>query len=262
MTKSWPRIFSIVPEAPLGKLVRLPLRLLPKKLVLPVFSGINKGFKWRVGSHIHGAWIGSYEREKQQACVRLVSPGATVYDIGAQAGFYSLAFSRLAHAGRVYAFEPLAENCVNLLDHLRLNKVANVIVHQMAVSDQSGIVSFRIASNNAMGSLTIERSDYRVYAVTLDELIQGQIMPVPDLVKMDVEGSEAGVLRGAAQLVRERRTVWLVALHGRQPTQECWDIFRSSGYSIFRIDGTKVMSVTDMPDEICAMATPEQPRGR
>ena len=73
------RLLSIEPRSVAGKLVRLPLRLLPKGMVLPVLSGINRGFRWRVGSHIHGAWIGIYEKDKQQVCLRLIHPGMTVW---------------------------------------------------------------------------------------------------------------------------------------------------------------------------------------
>lgn len=248
------RFLSIEPRSVAGRLVRLPLRLLPKSMVLPVLSGINRGFRWRVGSHIHGAWIGIYEKDKQQACLRLIRPRMTVYDIGAQAGFYSLAFSRLVGDGRVYSFEPLPENCVNLLDHLRLNNIKNVIAHQMAISDRSGLVDFRIGISNAMGSITNVPSMYRVYTVTIDELAEKDGLPLPDLVKMDVEGSEASVLRGATGVLRARRTVWLVALHGQQPARECWSIFEQYGYSIFTMDGKRIQSVSDMPDEIYAMA--------
>jgi len=251
------RLLSTDPRAPLGKLLRLPLRLLPRKWVLPVLSGINKGRKWRVGSHIHGCWIGTYEREKQDVSASLVRRGMTVFDIGAQAGFYSLAFSRLVGDGHVYAFEPLAENCANLLDHLRMNRTKNVTVHQMAVSERSGIVDFQIAENNAMGSITKEPGAYRVCAVALDTCIEEGVLPPPDLVKMDVEGGESRVLRGAVRLLGQRRAIWLVALHGQQQKQECWGILHGHGHAIYRLDGVQVISPAEMPDEIYALPVHE-----
>ena len=238
----------------MGRLVRLPLRLLPKRMFLPVLSGINKGFRWRVGSHVHGCWIGIYERDKQEACRRLIRPGMTIYDIGAQAGFYSLAFSRLVGSGQVFAFEPLPENCANLLDHLSANDVENVKVHQIAVSDYSGLVDFQFDTSNAMGHITSVPSRCRVYAVTLDELTSKSKLPFPDLVKMDVEGSEADVLRGAVGLLRDKQPIWMVALHGWQPAQACWDIFQQNSYSMYDLSGKRVQSVSEVPDEIYAVA--------
>jgi hypothetical protein len=83
----------------LGKVLRLPLRLLPKGMAIPILRGSAKGLKWIVGSSNHGCWLGTYELEKQVALERFVKPGMTVYDIGAQAGFYTLFFSRLVGGG-------------------------------------------------------------------------------------------------------------------------------------------------------------------
>jgi len=52
-------------SSPLGKLLRLPLRLIPKNAVLTVRHGINEGMKWRVGSGTHGCRLGTYEPLKQ-----------------------------------------------------------------------------------------------------------------------------------------------------------------------------------------------------
>src|SRR5688572_27975846 len=95
----------ISPRSFWGALLRLPLRAIPKRTTVKVQSGINRGMKWIVGSSIHGCWLGTYELEKQPVIERFVRPGMTVFDIGANAGFYTLAFSRLVgEEGRVWAF--------------------------------------------------------------------------------------------------------------------------------------------------------------
>lgn len=50
---------------------------------------------WVVGSAPHGCWLGTYELEKQRTIMPFIKPGMTIFDIGAQAGFYTLLFSRL-----------------------------------------------------------------------------------------------------------------------------------------------------------------------
>ena len=98
---------DLSPESALGALVRLPLRLIPPSHVITVKDGLNKGARWIVGSSIHGCWLGTYESEKQNVVSKLVRPGMVVWDVGANAGFYTLAFARLVgNTGRVYAFEP------------------------------------------------------------------------------------------------------------------------------------------------------------
>ncbi len=142
------------PNTFFGRLLRLPLRLLPGRTVVPVLRGINRGFRWRVGSNIHGCWLGTYESDKQQLMNLLVKPGMIAYDIGANAGFYTLALARLVGSGgKVCAFEPLAENVANILEHLRLNSCSNVTLYQVAASDQNGLSAFQVAQSNSMGCL-------------------------------------------------------------------------------------------------------------
>src|SRR5436853_6940153 len=91
-----------------GRMGRAALGLVPKRAVGPILQGELKGCKWVVGSSIHGCWLGSFEFEKQQLFRQYVKPGMTVYDIGANVGFYTLLSSRLAGSeGAVYSFEPL-----------------------------------------------------------------------------------------------------------------------------------------------------------
>ena len=109
----------------LGKLLRLPLRALPTRMVTRIRRGPVKGLKWVVGSSNHGSRLGTYELDKQDALRKFVKPGMTVYDIGAQVGFYTLFFSRLVgDSGRVYAFEPFAGNIQYLMAHVRMNHLS------------------------------------------------------------------------------------------------------------------------------------------
>ncbi len=66
----------------LGKLIRLPLRLIPKKMVMPILQGSLRGKKWIVGSGEHGYWLGSYEYQKRLAFEKTIKRNTVVYDIG------------------------------------------------------------------------------------------------------------------------------------------------------------------------------------
>ena len=113
--------------------------------------------RWVVGSSTHGCWLGHYELEKQAVVSALVKPGMKVFDVGANAGFYTLAFARLVgNHGHVWAFEPLAENVQNLRRHVALNELANVTIVQAAVSRVAGVANFAVAENNSMGRLAEE----------------------------------------------------------------------------------------------------------
>lgn len=247
------RAASIPPGSLLGATLRLPLRLIPKQRVVTVRSGVNQGLKWIVGSSIHGCWLGHYEQDKQEIVRRVVRPGMNVLDIGANAGFYTLAFSRLVGpSGHVWAFEPFAENAQNLLRHVALNGLTNVTVIQAAVSGHAGLAGFQIAASNSMGSLSNEQNDYLIPTLALDHLLERGTVPIPDVIKIDVEGAEALVLRGARRMLAIRRSLLLIALHGAKAQRDCVEQLAASSYRLTLLDG-RTTANPDVPcDEVIA----------
>ena len=236
-----------------GWVLRIFLRLIPKGQVVRVRSGLNRGMFWVVGAGTHGCWLGTYETEKQNALARFVKPGMKVLDIGANAGFYTLAFSRLVGMeGRVWAFEPNAENAEYFLKHIRLNQLHNANLIQAAVSDKNGIIGFQTTGCHATGHIT-NTSQYWVPAVALDSLIAENIILVPDVIKMDVEGAESQVLNGARDLLNKKKTALFIALHGDNQKQYCVEILRSAGYEIHLLDGQSAISGELTSDEIYAI---------
>lgn len=220
-----------------GRLLRLPLRLIPKASVVTVRRGITRGMRWRVGSNTHGCWLGTYEPAKQEVVRHLVKPGMNVIDVGANAGFYTLAFaSQVGDTGHVWAIEPFAENLQNLIAHVALNGLGNVTVVQAAAAARGGMAHFQAHASNSMGRLTGERTPIVVPTVSLDELCASGI-PAPDVVKIDVEGGERAVLEGARGLLAARRTTWLVALDDRGTAPSCREMLAGAGHSIAEIGG-------------------------
>lgn len=216
-----------------GRLIRLPLRLIPRDSDVRVRSGLNQGFRWRTGSATHGCWIGSYEAEVQRL-PEFVRDGMTCYDIGANAGFYTLALARLAGAtGRVVAMEPLPENAANLLHHVRINHLPQVTIIQTAVSDEDGLAGFERHESPSMGHLApAARSRDRVATARLDTLIERDDVPAPGFVKIDVEGAELAVLRGARATLSRHRPTLLIAFHGDDLFRDCLNLLSGHGYLV------------------------------
>lgn len=237
----------------LGAAIRAPLRLLPRSHVATVRSGINKGAKWIVGSSTHGCWLGTYEQEKQALVTRLLRPGMVVWDVGANAGFYTLAFSRLVgHAGRVYAFEPLAENVDNLLKHVRLNRAYNAHIVQIAFAERSRLTGFAVEASNAMGHISPRTTSYMIPALTADDFMAQCPEARPDFLKIDIEGAEGAFLSGAARLLEQTSPEMLLALHGEEQGHACVELLRSHGYSLFDLDGSDATPVLQERGEIHA----------
>ena len=249
MRRDWSKIR---PNTIRGWCLRFPFRLIPKDTAVRVRTGLNQDMKWIVGSSIHGCWLGTYELEKQAALARIIKTGMTVFDIGANAGFYTLALSRLVgDEGNVWAFEPYAENALNILRHIKLNNLRNVTLLQAAVVNRPGLTGFQVAENNSIGTTTREGL-YRVPSVSIDDLIADRNVPIPQVIKIDVEGDESLVLDGARTLLSKQHTQLFVALHGDQQKQYCREILESLGYRIYLLDGTPFGDGQFISDEIYA----------
>ena len=242
------------PHSAVGTLLRMPLRLIPRSSVLTVRSGLNKGARWRIGSSIQKCWLGTYEPEKQDLLSRLVRPGMVVWDVGANAGFYTLALSRLVGSeGRVYAFEPFAENVGNILKHVELNDLHNVVIVQAALGERDGLIGFEAGRLNAMGHVSQDGGSYLVPTFTVDEFVAQHPEARPDLFKIDVEGAESGLLRGATQFLSNAAPDIVLALHGETQSRQCFEQLMELGYTLYRLDGSPMPSPPGERDEIYAV---------
>jgi hypothetical protein len=206
--------FSAVPANTwAGRVLRWPLNLIPEGITVPIVQGSLRGKKWIVGSSNHGCWLGSYEYTKQRLFEELVSPGDVVYDVGANVGFYTLLAAVLVgQSGRVVAFEPLA------------------------VYDRSGMVRITDGPNSS----EVRVDDHGVLSVrafALDDLVFRDGLPAATVMKIDVEGAEEAVLRGATRLLAEKRPLVFLSTHGPQVHGECCRLLAKLGYTLRPIDG-------------------------
>ncbi len=209
--------------------------------------------KWIVGTSVHSCWLGTYELNTQETVKPFIKPGMTVFDIGANAGFYTLAFSRLVgDRGKVWAFEPLAENVKSLLKHVMINQLRNVTVVQAAVSSEIGITGFQTSGHTCTGSLT-EGGSYRVPTVSLDGSITQHGLPIPDLIKIDIEGSESSLLEGAKKLLEKKTTTLFISLHGDDQKKRCREILEAANYRILTLGGSELSNGQLIGNEIYAI---------
>lgn len=243
--------FSGIPfRSSAGKLLRYPLRLIPTEARVVILQGRLRGRRWIAGSGIHGYWLGSYEYEKRRTMEALITPGSVVYDVGAHVGFYTLLFSELVGpAGRVVAFEPNPRNVGYLKKHLELNGITNAHVVEAAASDFTGMAAFADDSTSFTGRLST-RGNLDVSTVTLDEFVQREIAPKPDYIKIDVEGAELSVLRGAGFILSSCRPTLFLATHGEELHAQCCEFLQSLGYRLQTI--LPCLSVMET-DEIVAV---------
>ena len=182
-----------------------------------------RGMKWISGSGTHGCWLGSYEYEKQRLFDAAIPPHGTVWDVGANVGLYTLLASR--KAVRVIAVEPLPDNIRFLEKHLRLNRITNVEVLAAAVGQECARQSFCIGENRSVGHLG--EDGFEVDVITLD-LLCAKNGP-PDVIKIDVEGTEYLALLGASLCLTTKPTIFL-ATHSVALAEQCSSLLYHAGY--------------------------------
>lgn len=178
----------------------------------------------------------------------LVRPGDVVYDAGANLGLYARYLVSTLGAGRVVAFEPVPDNRALLAENLRLGGIEDrVTVMPMALADEDGEAEFQVDDmQSASGTLSrvtggeacVGRQNLglgpltaRVPVRRLDTLIGEAGLPLPAVIKIDVEGAEGLLLRGAARLLREHSPRLLVELHGVSCIRDVLGLLDGMGYS-------------------------------
>lgn len=233
----------------LGRISRLPLRMIPHSLVIQILQGRLKGKKWIAGSCDHGCWLGSYEYEKVALFEKFLRPGGIVFDVGANAGYYTLLSSfGVGPSGRVFSFEPSPRSLFFLKRHLELNLITNVDVHEVAVADKSRRGKFEEGPSLSTGHIT-ETGEVEIHMVSLDDLYRSKSVPLPDVIKMDIEGAEYDALRGTRMILKEGIPTIFLATHGRDVHNSCCRLLCDAGYEVSALSGGKV----EETDEIVAI---------
>jgi len=145
---------------------------------------------------------------------RVVRPGMTVVDVGANVGCYTLVLSSLVgEKGWVMAFEPEPENAAMLRRNVEENGIRNVHIEERAVSDQSGTATLalspRACGEHRLAAHENDSPTIPVPVTTLDEALEPFAGRV-DVVKMDVQGAEFAVLRGMKKTIEASPTLCLL----------------------------------------------------
>jgi FkbM family methyltransferase len=143
-----------------------------------------------------------YEDRFADVVLASIHPDDCVWDVGANIGYYTERFSKLAR--HVVAFEPVAENC----RQIEAKNLSNVDCLQIALGDSSGEVSMFVDCQ--FSSLVLAprpgTSPQKVSIARGDDLAS---LPQPSVVKIDVEGYEVEVIRGIQRVLRGVRALFV-----------------------------------------------------
>lgn len=213
-------------------------RMLPR-IAYPVLWGPLQGARFILGSLAGeggGArvYFNKIEPEQTSAFTRTIRTGMVFFDIGANVGYYTILGSRLVGPqGKVFAFEPVMRNLAYLYRHASINKSRNITIIPAACSDTLSLAAFSPGTNHATGHLardTESRDSVPVPAITVDEVVQ-KLGFSPDVIKIDVEGAELSVLRGAQTTLRRTKPQIFLSTHSGPLRTSCLGYLQGHGYS-------------------------------
>lgn len=186
-----------------------------------VQDGFGKGLWLEVDLITERSWCrGKHEPAIQQAVRQLTGPGTVFYDVGAHIGSYALPAARAG--AQVIAFEPDPENASRLRAHVHRNQLQDGIqVVQAAVwSRHQGNISFRRGLPRSQGGVSWQDHHpilasgevIEVQVCSLDDFVRSGA-PAPNIIKIDVEGAESEVLKGASDVLLTHRPALIVEVH-------------------------------------------------
>jgi FkbM family methyltransferase len=222
---------------------------------------------------------GSSEPELANFIKAFLKPGMIFVDIGAHLGEYTvLAASIVGDSGHVHAFEASPDTFEILTRNVKFNGLRNVATKPWAVWNQDGFCEFEKAPDPSVSALRPNHaaqrrggSLIRVNAIMLDHYFGEPGMAKPSLIKIDVEGAELQVLRGAAGLLSLSQPPTLVVEYGPRNTatfayeaEEVCRFLRELGYQLYQFGENGLVPVGDRPslkqgEETCNIVATQDP---
>jgi len=193
-----------------------------KRIVLPAPGprrlplGIGRGVRMRIDfQHQTRTYLGLYEIELNRHLRRILRPGVTAFDVGAQHGYDSLVIAKHTRAS-VAAFECDAACMAGMAESVALNPALASLIRpvQAMVGDEPGQLG-------------------------LDEWAYSGGF-TPDFIKLDIDGGEAAALRSAQRILGERHPALIVEVHSSELERDCGKILVGHGYRPIIVSQRKI----------------------
>jgi FkbM family methyltransferase len=191
-------------------------------------------------------YFGDFDPKITWICQRVLRPGDTMLDVGANFGLVSLYCAKLVgRSGTIHAFEPQPQLAQLFQQSIEKNQYSQIALHEIALSNTDGTMTLSIPSDNSgAASLTFSFTDERAIQVPVrnaSDYLGNLNLAQVRLLKLDVEGHEKEVLQGAYQFLKEQPVdVILFEEHKKPATeQESIQLLQNLQYEIWEIPQIK-----------------------
>jgi FkbM family methyltransferase len=211
--------------------------------IIEVQTGLMRGAKLRLSPRSEsGYYLGTHEPDLQESLPRFIKAGMTVFDVGANIGFFAVAAANLVGVtGKVVAFEPNPVAFSRLKENVELNGLADRLkLEQTAAGDFDGTAEFCFALTHLQGRFSDMpyvpqgAQSTPVPCCTIDSYVAATGL-VPDVIIMDVEHAEGRVLRGMKSLLQRCKPLVFVEMHGPEAIREAFGEIVSADYKLSKL---------------------------
>ncbi len=205
--------------------------------------------------------FGKYESEDSEMLFNLIEGSFTVFDIGANIGWYTNHLAKILKDGSVFAFEPIPDTFNVLKQNVKINKFDNIILNNLALSDKKEELTFYYSSKMTGASSSqkiINNEDIielKCNANTLDNYMNENNLKKIDFIKCDVEGAELFTFKGAINTLSIYKPIVFTEMLRKWSAKfnyhpnDIIDLFKSINYSCFINKGGKLIPLEIVDDE-------------
>lgn len=199
----------------------------------------------------HLFFLNKYEDYETKLVKKIVKSGDTVFDIGANFGWYTIIASKLVGStGKVYAFEMVPNIVKEFRRNMELNHLEkNITVENIALGEKTGMIKYFYSEDQEMGNF---QSDILLKGsrtlkegvatmLSLDDYVRQNMIPKVDFIKCDIDGAEVLFLKGARKTIETKKPTIVVEVNERAQKAQghsCREIFEELGpfgYSFFSL---------------------------
>lgn len=162
-----------------------------------------------------------------------------IIDVGAHIGTYTIPIAiQIEKLGKILAFEPNPRNAMLLRKNIQLNELKNVILFENAASDRNQITNLILSDDPMLSMITddIEEENIKIECITLDSIYEKLELKKIDWLKIDAEGSEIKVLKGAKKILEKFHPKIIVEVR-KENEDMIKELLCKEGYNIKYLGG-------------------------
>ena len=193
-------------------------------------------------------------------CLRIIIPATSsdkiILDVGANNGRWALLISNFLKFSRIECFEPFPKTFEFLQENINLNKniKKEIYTHQFALGSQQGqfFMESDHIQNSGMNKISNIKTDYQILVKTIDSFLIDQTNPAVSVIKIDVEGYEMEVLRGAKETLNKYHPAIvceiddsLLQINNSSP-YEIFIFLEQLGYQIYKLPRFEILKSSDI----------------